>query len=138
MIVIDASSILELLLNTATGHKITRRISRPELELHAPELLDLEIAQALRRYERSGEIGGARGAIALENLGQLDIIRHPHTPFLPRIWNLRSNYSAYDAAYVALAEALRAPLLTCDGRLARAPGPIVEIELVVRSDRTDC
>ena len=135
MIVLDASSVLELLLNTTTGHSVAQRISRPGLDLHAPELLDLEIAQALCRYERSGQIDEGRGATTLEHLEQLDVIRHSHAPFLHRIWKLRSNHSAYDAAYVALAEALRAPLLTCDARLARAPGSVAEIELVARDDR---
>jgi predicted nucleic acid-binding protein len=83
-------------------------------------LLDLEIAQALRRYARTGQIPTERCRAALEDLCELPLIRHPHDILLPRIWELRNNLSAYDAAYVALAEALDAPLLTRDERLASA------------------
>ena len=72
---------------------------------------------------------GAFHRLALEHLQQFDLARYSHEPFLPRIWDLRSNLTAYDAAYVSLAESLDAPLLTCDAKLATAPGTSARIEL---------
>jgi len=86
--------------------------------LHAPHLLDLEVVQVLRRYAASGALSGERALLALQDLSALDLERYPHEPLLGRIWQLRKKMSAYDAAYVALAEALDAPLLTFDARLA--------------------
>jgi len=122
MIVLDASALVELLLGTKAGRGIAERIADPELDLHVPHLADVEVAQALRRYVREGELDSSSGAAALENLQALDIERHPHEPLLERVWALRNNLTAHDAVYVALAEALDATLLTCDARLARAPG----------------
>ena len=79
------------------------------------------VAQVLRRYERTGGLSTTRGAGALRDLEDLAIERYPHRPLLPRVWELRANLTAYDAVYVALAEALEATLLTGDARLARAP-----------------
>lgn len=98
--------------------------------LHAPHLLDVEVAQVIRRYALSGEIDRARGGLALADLADLPLRRYPHDFLLPRIWDLRNNLTAYDAAYVALAEALDAPLLTRDRRLAAAAGHRARIELV--------
>lgn len=133
MIVVDASPVLELLLNTPVGRLVRERIASAKVSLHAPHLLDLEVAQALRRYVREGRLSAERGRMALTYLGELDIARYPHDVLLPRIWSLRHNLTAYDAAYVSLAEALGAVLLTCDGRLAAAPGHRAEIELVAGS-----
>ena len=88
------------------------------------------MAHALRRYCRTGETSPWRGQAALEVLADLPLTRHRHTPFLPRIWELRENLTAYDAAYVALAEALGAPLVTRDAALARSSGHSARIELV--------
>ncbi len=121
MIVIDASAVLELLLLTPAGFQAAARVFGPDETLHAPELLDLEVTQVLRRYERSGELSPERAEQALEDLADLRIERYPHAPLLPRVWELRANLTAYDAAYVALAEVIPAPVLTCDARLARAP-----------------
>ena len=122
MIVLDASAVIELLLNTPAGREVGRRIAPDEVSIHAPHLVDLEVSQAMRRYARSGQIEEARGRLALEHLSQLGLTRYPHEPLLPRIWQLRHNLTAYDAAYVALAEALDAVLLTRDRSLAALPG----------------
>lgn len=98
--------------------------------LHAPHLLDVEAAQVIRRYAANGEIDSARGRLALADLADFPLRRYPHDFLLPRIWDLRNNLTAYDAAYVALAEALDAPLLTRDRRLAAAAGHRAQIELV--------
>ena len=98
--------------------------------LHAPHLLDLEVAQVVRRYAASGAIDDARGRLALADLADLPLRRYPHDFLLPRIWDLRNNLTAYDAAYVALAEALDSPLLTRDRRLAAAAGHHARVDLV--------
>jgi len=103
----------------------------PDQTLHAPHLLAVEVAQVIRRYEAKGDITPARGAEAIADLTDLDVAHHPHEPLLPVIWRLRHNLTAYDAAYVALAEALEAPLVTLDSRLAAAPGHAALIDLVV-------
>ena len=130
MIVLDASALLELLLGTDRGRTIAARIADPAVGLNAPHLADVEVAQALRRYVREGEIDPSSAAAALEDLRSLDLERHSHEPLLGRVWALRESLTAYDAVYVALAEALDSTLLTCDGRLARAPGVSRRIELV--------
>ena len=130
MIVLDASALVELLLGTSLGRTIAARIADPEAGLHAPHLADVEVAQALRRYVREGELDAGSAASALEDLRALDVQRHSHEPLLDRVWALRDNLTAYDAVYVALAEALDTTLLTCDGRLARAPGMARRVELV--------
>ena len=130
MIVLDASALVELLLGTSLGRSVAVRIADPEGSLHAPHLADVEVAQALRRYVRECEIDAGSAASALEDLRALDVQRHSHEPLLDRVWALRDNLTAYDAVYVALAEALGTTLLTCDGRLARAPGMARRVELV--------
>ena len=130
MIVLDASAVIELLLGTEAGIAVRRRVSRRTESLHAPHLMDVEVAQVLRRYHARGAIGEDRGREALEDLGDLDVARYPHDPLLPRVWQLRANLSAYDAVYVALAEALAAPLLTLDRRIASAPGHRARVETV--------
>lgn len=122
MIVLDASAVVELLLWTKNAERICRRILDTNESRHAPYLLDIEVAQVIRRYWLAGEIDDSRGIQAIDDLAELPIDRHPHTLLLDRIWQLRGNLTAYDAAYIALAEALDAPLLTCDDRLAKAPG----------------
>ena len=130
MIVVDASALLEVLLATEAGQRVADRLFAPGETLHAPHLIDLEVAQVLRRYVRSGEVGAARGAEALDDLGDIPIARYPHDIFLPRIWELRHAVTAYDAAYLALAEALEAPLATRDQALGRAPGHHARVEVV--------
>ena len=130
MIVLDASAVLELLLGTPAGARVAARIAAPAETLHAPHLVDLEVAQVLRRFQREGDLDEARGRGALEVLRDLDVARYPHDVLLPRIWQLRGAVTAYDAAYLALAEALAAPLLTADAKLARARGHRARVELL--------
>lgn len=130
MIVIDASVVVELLLNRPAGASLREQVLTTRQLLHAPHLIDLEVAQALRRYVRSGAMSEQRASLALEEMGGFRLTRHPHNIFLSRIWELRHNFTSYDAAYVALAEALPAPLLTLDKRMAAAPGHNAKIRLV--------
>lgn len=130
MIVADASVIVEVLLRTADASRIESRLLSSDERLAAPALLDVEVAQVLRRYVLRRELPELHGRTALSLLGRFPIRRHPHGPLLPRVWELRENMTAYDATYVALAEALRAPLLTRDRALASAPGHSARIELV--------
>jgi predicted nucleic acid-binding protein len=118
VIVVDASVLLEVLLNTPAASSIAARLFADGETLHAPHLIDLEVAQVLRRYARSGDLDDQRGVQALADLADLPLARYPHDVFLARIWELRDNVTAYDAAYIALAEALDAPLLTRDAALA--------------------
>lgn len=97
--------------------------------LHAPHLIDLEVAQVLRRYERSGVISAQRGAEALTDLLDFPLTRYPHFVLLDRIWQMRHGLTSYDAAYLALAEALNAPLVTRDAALAKA-GSHVRVEVI--------
>lgn len=130
MIVVDASVLVEALFQTPAAGALRARLFDAEQTLHAPHLIDLEVAQVVRRYAASGRIGPAQGRAALTNLKNFPLDRYPHDMFLPRIWELRHNLTAYDAAYVSLAEALDAPLLTRDRRLAAAPGHRARIDLV--------
>src|SRR5256886_11505845 len=123
-------SLLEVLLNTSAGQRIADRFSAAGETLHAPQLVDLEVAQVLRRYAASGEMEARRGLQALEDLVDLPLVRYPHDLLLSRIWDLRDNLTAYDAAYVALAEALAAPLVTRDTALASPGAHRARVELM--------
>ena len=129
MIVVDASAVLEMLLNTETGRSLAERLLDPKETLAAPQLLDVEVLQVLRRYARTGSLDAMRGDQAVEDLSGLPLTRFPHGALSRRVWELRDNLTAYDAVYVALAEALDAPLLTRDRRLAAAPGHRARVEL---------
>ena len=130
MIVIDASAAIELLLRTELGETVELRALDPDERLHAPHLLDLEVAQVLRRLTHLKEITAARAHEAISDYAGLLVERSAHSDLLRRVWELRDSMTAYDGAYVALAEALDAPLLTCDGRLARSHGHRATIELL--------
>ena len=130
MIVVDASAMLEALLRTPAAKAVEKWLFDPRQTLHAPHLLDIEVAQVIRRYSAKGEIDSERGRAALADLADFPLHRYQHDFLLPRIWDLRNNLTAYDAAYVALAEALDAPLLTRDRRLAAAAGYHARVELV--------
>ena len=129
MIVLDASAAVDWLLQTSAGRSIEKRIYSRNETLHAPYLLDLEVTQVLRRLAWQRVIPVLRADEAIRDLLDLRITRYPHLVLLPRIWQLRHNLSAYDAAYIVLAEKLGALLVTRDGRLASASGHAAAIEL---------
>jgi predicted nucleic acid-binding protein len=133
MLVIDASAATELLLARPAAEAVAGHVSERGLDLHAPHLIDVEVAGAVRRLVASGDARPERGEEAIADLLDLPVARYPHNILLPRIWELRENFSAYDAAYVALAEALSdegVPLLTADARLARALRAHTAIEVL--------
>jgi len=130
LIVVDASAAVELVLRTQRAERIAARVLDPGQQLHAPHLIDVEVLQVLRRLVQSRDLGPQRAELALADFIQLTIERHRHTALLRRSWELRASMSACDAVYVALAEALAAPLLTCDERLARAHGHGAAIEVL--------
>lgn len=129
MIVLDASAVVEMILQTETGAPVAERLFATGSSLHAPHLLDIEVAQVLRRFVVHGQLREARAGQALQDLRDLSIERYSHEILLPRIWALRHNLTAYDATYVALAEILGATLLTRDSRILRAPGHSVPVEV---------
>ena len=129
MIVLDASAAIDWLLQTSAGQHIENRISSHSESLHAPHLLDLEVTQVLRRLVFQAVISAHRADEAVRDLLDLRITRYPHDVLLPRIWQHRHNFSAYDAAYIVLAEKLRATLVTRDGRLASASSHAARVEL---------
>ncbi|HZQ96490.1 MAG TPA: type II toxin-antitoxin system VapC family toxin [Candidatus Sulfotelmatobacter sp.] len=130
MIVLDASVVLDWLLQTHAGQRVEQRISSGNEVLCAPHLVDVEVAQVLRRLVREGTISNRRAGEAITDLQDLPLERYPHFVLLPRVWWHRNNLSAYDAAYVALAEITGSTLLTRDARLAAAPGQSANIELL--------
>jgi len=129
VIVLDASAAVDWLLQTAAGQRIEKRIYTRNETLHAPHLLDLEVTQVMRRLARQGVVSARRADEAMRDLLDLRMTRYSHLVLLPRIWQLRHNFSAYDAAYIVLAEKLGAALLTRDSRLASASGHAATIEL---------
>lgn len=129
MIVLDASAAVDWLLQTPPGLRIEQRIYSRNDSLHAPHLLDLEVAQVLRRLVRDGVISTPRAAQAIEDLLSLRVTRYPHFVLLPRVWQLRHTLTACDAAYVALAEELEAVLISRDARLQSASAHAAAIEV---------
>jgi len=129
VLVVDASVLVVALADDGPDGDASRARLRGET-LAAPELVDLEVASVLRRQNRAGVLDARRAQLALGDLAALPMRRAPHVPLLGRCWELRDNLTAYDAAYVALAEALDATLLTGDRRLARAAGPTCNIEVL--------
>jgi len=129
VIVLDASAAIDWLLQTTAGRLIENRIYSRGESLHAPHLLDLEVAQVLRRLVRETAVTAQRADQAIQDLLSLRVARYPHFVFLPQIWQLRNNLSAYDAAYVALTEKLGATLITRDARLASASARGVMVEV---------
>ena len=130
MIVLDASAAVAVLLNLGAGARpIRERMEREDDGLHVPHLFEIEVLNALRNYALRHGISEGRRLELLEDLTTMSISRYAHTAMLPRIWELRNNVSAYDAAYIVLAETLEAPLVTRDARLARAPGIRAEVEV---------
>lgn len=121
---------IEWLLETPIGTRVEARVFSRRESLCAPHLLDIEVAQVLRRYAMSRFITETRAQEALQDMIDFPISRYPHDVLLARVWELRTNLAAYDAAYVALAEALEAPLLTCDRRIALAPLHRARVEVI--------
>jgi predicted nucleic acid-binding protein len=128
LIVVDASAVVCLLAGRPQGKVSALRQRIRGQRLHAPHLLDLEVTHVIRRLLLRGELALERAEAALADLAELQLTRHPHYPHLVRIWELRSNLTAYDAAYVALADFLDSPLLTLDARLVGA-GAAAKIEV---------
>jgi predicted nucleic acid-binding protein len=130
MIVVDASAMLEFLLQTPLGTRVEARLFRDGDDFHSPHLVDVEVTQGLRRLVRMGEVSPDRAADAVADLLDLDLHRHAHVDLLARAWKLRENLTVYDAMYIALAEALDATVITCDAPLTRAPGRRAPIEVI--------
>ena|SRR5258708_8804111 len=130
MIVTDASVILELLLESTAARRIRARLVDARETLHAPGILDIEVAHALRRYASRREISIERGRSAIALLERFPITRYSHELLLRRIWELRNNLTAHDAAYIALAEGLDATFITRDSRLASAPNHRATVEVI--------
>lgn len=128
MIVPDASAVVALLLRLPSDGRLEKRLLGARA-LGAPHVLDLEVLQVLRRYVREGEMSEERAREAIEDLRDLPLERYPHEPLIPRIWELRKNATAYDAAYLALAETLDGTFVTLDRRLAAVPGSHAKVEL---------
>jgi predicted nucleic acid-binding protein len=129
MIVVDASVLASALGDDGPdGDRARHRLAGERL--FAPELIDLEVASVWRRAARSGRLDDRRAGLALADLASMPVARASHRPLLDRIWELRSNLTPYDAAYVALAELLDSVLVTADRALARASGIACEVEVL--------
>jgi predicted nucleic acid-binding protein len=127
MVVVDASAVVEALAGGTVAPRLQDRL-RGE-DIHAPFLIEVEAMQALRRFVRAGYLSEDRAAVARDDLDALALVLYPHRPLMERIWELRASHTAYDASYIALAEILRAPIVTCDARMAKSTGHDAEIEL---------
>lgn len=130
MIVADASIVVEFLLGTEAGQMFAQTLLDTAQTLHAPHVLDVEVTHALRGAVMRGEVEARRAREALDDLRDLRVTRYPHVHLLPRMWELRKNLTAYDAAYVALAEALDAELVTRDAGIAEAPRHSAKVTLI--------
>jgi predicted nucleic acid-binding protein len=119
MIVLDASLVVELLTNGDLADSIRDRLEQRNESFIAPHLIDIEVMSALRNLAVGGRIGADRSQQFLADLAALPAERYSHLPLLERIWELRHNFTAYDAAYIALAEATDATLYTCDEKLRK-------------------
>ena len=128
MIVVDTSAVLSILLGRPAVLGLADRVLS-DGDLHAPHLLDVEFQHALWRLARTGAISDDRASDARTDLADMAVARYPHVPLADRMWDLRHNMTAYDAAFVVLAEILAVPLITCDARLARAPGHRAAVEV---------
>jgi predicted nucleic acid-binding protein len=129
VIVLDASAAVDALLGLGDAANLIERLEAPRESLHAPHLIDVEVMHALRRLTLKRQLSPARAAEALEDFTALRLERYPHLPFIARIWQLRSSLSAFEAVYVALGEALDAPVVTADRALFRSHGHSARIEL---------
>jgi len=130
LIVLDASAAIDWLLHTPPGIRIDQRIYSRSETVHVPHVLDLEVAQVLRRFLREGSLSSVRAAAAVQDLMDARFTRYQHSQLLPRIWQLRHDLTAYDATYIALAELLDAPLITRDRKMSLAAGHGAKVELL--------
>lgn len=128
MLVVDTSAVLSSLIAVERPAGLIERLTE-DGDLHAPHLLDTETLHALRRLTRGGRLSDDRAADARSDFTDLALTRYPHHPLSDRVWELRHNLTAYDATFVALAERLEAPLITCDAQLAAASGHDAGLEL---------
>jgi predicted nucleic acid-binding protein len=128
MLVVDTSAVLDAILARDPPSGLIERLA-DDGDLHAPHLIDIEVLHALRRLAALGDVTEERASDARTDFGWLAIVRYPHVGLSDRIWELRHNLTACDAAYVALAEALAVPLITCDKRLSDSPGHTAQVEL---------
>jgi predicted nucleic acid-binding protein len=137
MLVFDASAAVELLLRAPLASQIRGYLEAVDYDVHAPELFDYEVMSAVRRALIAGKVTSARGSAAIEDLRQLDLYRYPIDPLVSRVWQLRDNFSPYDAAYVAVAETVvdldAVPVLTTDMKLARAIGDHANVPVIAVS-----
>jgi predicted nucleic acid-binding protein len=134
MLVVDASAVTELVLGRPAGDVVGEHFADHDFALHAPHLVDVEVLSALRQLVSAGEATAERAREAIADVLDLPIDRYPHEILVPRIWQLRENFSAYDASYVALAEGVAdepVPLLTADARLARAVADHVDVPVLL-------
>jgi len=130
-LVLDSSAVVEYLRATAVGEQVATAMSGTATSLHVPHLCAIEVASALRGLVSGKKLDATRAEAALSDLADLPATRHPAEPFLPRIWELRRNLTTYDAAYVTLAEALDATLITADRKLAPKYGHHARVQVVV-------
>lgn len=133
MLVVDTSAVVAALVAQPTNQALVDRL-RNDGDLHAPHLLDVELLHALRRLVLAGQLSEDRAADVRTDFADLTVVRYGHAPLADRAWELRNHLSAYDATFVALAEALNVPLVTCDARLAGAPGNSTVVELYERTE----
>jgi predicted nucleic acid-binding protein len=126
--VVDTSAVLEAIVAVDPAPGLIERLAG-DGDLHTPHLIDIEVLHALRRLNAIGELSEERASDARADFRELAMVRYPHVSLSNRIWELRHNLTAYDAAYVALAEALEVPLVTCDRRLGDTPGHTAEVEV---------
>jgi predicted nucleic acid-binding protein len=135
MLVVDTSAVVNALVGSPPDRRLVARLAA-DGDLHAPHLLDVELLHTLRRLVTTARLTEDRAADARTDFADLTIVRYPHHPLADRVWALRHNLTAYDATFVALSEALGVPLVTCDARLAAAPGHQARVELF-GSSRSD-
>jgi predicted nucleic acid-binding protein len=127
VIVVDASALVEWTLRSAAGRAVTAHLETHEGSTHAPSFVVVEAANALRRLAARELIDDLRADVSFYAVHTLPLTRHDPAAFMRRAWALRASLTSYDAVYVALAESLRAPLLTCDARMARSHGHTAEV-----------
>ncbi len=135
MSVIDASVLVDALVGVDAAADEARGRLAGDGDLHVPYLVDMEVMSSIRGLRIANVIDETRAVSAIDDFQQLDLFRYPHGPLLPRVWELRTNLTAYDAVYVALAEALRTVLVTCDARIARAPELRCEVHMLRGRDQ---